>query len=269
MSDQRDRRFVQASIDSGLSSLGGDPRLAQRIMGLERKERNVKKKLSAGVILVIALMLATTSVAFAMSNGFGLLDFFGGRRGRVEIPDDAAQYIEHDLKTVECEHATVVFREAVYDGKTCRMVYDVIPKQKDMLLFDCPMDDSWYGLTHLNADRDAMLADGRTVLDAYYEGGYASAWEVDIDLNDPTEQEAIDQYGGLGGVLNEETGVYTGTLEIPFDAIRAERTVAVYVRLLPLTDVSDEFSYDYDRAEIAAMEYHFRAAVSGELSTRS
>ena len=36
MSDQRDKRFVQESIDSGLSVMQGDPWLAQRIMNQER-----------------------------------------------------------------------------------------------------------------------------------------------------------------------------------------------------------------------------------------
>ena len=39
MSDLKDKQFVQESIDSGLSTLRGDPWLAQRIMrGKGRKE---------------------------------------------------------------------------------------------------------------------------------------------------------------------------------------------------------------------------------------
>ena len=41
MSDQKDRTFVQHSIDTGLDSLQGNPFLAQRIMNQERTEQPV------------------------------------------------------------------------------------------------------------------------------------------------------------------------------------------------------------------------------------
>lgn len=66
MSDQRDRRFVQASIDSGLSSLGGDPRLAQRIMGQERMDGIMIKKLPVGLIIAMILLLITTTALAAV-----------------------------------------------------------------------------------------------------------------------------------------------------------------------------------------------------------
>lgn len=61
MSDQRDKRFVQESIDSGLSTIQSDPWLAQRIMNQERTDTNrMNKKLS--IILVLAIMLALLTV---------------------------------------------------------------------------------------------------------------------------------------------------------------------------------------------------------------
>ena len=62
MSDQRDKRFVQESIDSGLSVMQGDPWLAQRIMNQERTGGFiVKKRLSVGLVLAIVLMLITVT----------------------------------------------------------------------------------------------------------------------------------------------------------------------------------------------------------------
>ena len=68
MSDQRDKRFVQESIDSGLSVMQGDPWLAQRIMNQERTGGFiVKKRLSVGLVLAIVLMLiAVTALAAAL-----------------------------------------------------------------------------------------------------------------------------------------------------------------------------------------------------------
>ncbi len=68
MSDQRDKRFVQESIDSGLSVMQGDPWLAQRIMNQERTGGFiVKKRLSVGLVLAIVLMLiAVTALAVVL-----------------------------------------------------------------------------------------------------------------------------------------------------------------------------------------------------------
>lgn len=96
------------------------------------------------------------------------------------------------------------------------------------------------------------------------EGGYDTIWNVDFDLTDPTDTEFIYEYGSMGSVLNEETGVFTSTVEIPYEALRTQRQVRLSVRLLPLADIHDEFSYDYDHCEIAAMVYDLQAAVSGE-----
>ena len=66
MSDQKDRKFVQHSIDSGLDSLQGNPFLAQRIMNQERMEQPVmKKKISFAFILAIVLMIACAATALA------------------------------------------------------------------------------------------------------------------------------------------------------------------------------------------------------------
>ena len=252
---------LQHSINTALSGL--------RTSSLQRDQfyenalggYKVKRKLTYGFMmaLIILSMLAITTVAFALTHGFGILDFAAIHRQNVEVPEAAADDFLHDLKTVDCGHATVVFREAAYDGMTCHLVYDVIPNEKDMLLFDGITDESWYALTHLNWDPANSPADSRTILDRWQEGGYASAWEVDFDLSSVDGADYFDVYGGMGSVLDEETGIYTGTMEIPFDSYQVERTMSLYVRLLPLRDIFEEFSYDYDRAEIASLEYTFRA----------
>ncbi|MEG0493141.1 MAG: hypothetical protein RR696_08040, partial [Clostridia bacterium] len=72
MSEQRDKEFVQSAVDACFSDLKGDPWLAQRIMNGADKERKVKKKLSAGLILAIVLILiVATALAVGLSNYFG------------------------------------------------------------------------------------------------------------------------------------------------------------------------------------------------------
>ena len=66
MSDQRDKDFVRHSVDTGLSSLEGNPFLAQRIMNRERTEKPMmKRKMSIALILAMALLVACAATAIA------------------------------------------------------------------------------------------------------------------------------------------------------------------------------------------------------------
>ena len=262
MKDKQLEQQLQQSLDVTLSGLRTTSRQREQFLEIAMGGHKVKRKLTYGFILalIFVLMLAITSVAFALTQGFGILDFAASNRQNVEVPEAATDHFLHDLKTVECGHATVIFREAAYDGMTCHLVYDVIPKEKDMLLFNGITDESWYGLTHLEGPFADPPADNRTILDRWQEGGYTSAWEVDFDLSRVDGADYFDVYGGMGCVLDEETGIFTGTMEIPFGSFKAERNVELYVRLLPLNDIFEEFSYDYDRQEVATLEYTFRAS---------
>ena len=261
MKDKHLEQQLQQSLQSTLSGLRTTSRQRELFYVNATGGNKVKRKLTYGLILalLLILMLAVTSVAFALTRGFGILDFAASNRQNVEVLEAVADDFLHDLKTVDCGHATVVFREAAYDGMTCHLVYDVIPKEKEMLLFNGIADESWYGLTHLEWPFADPPADDRTILDRWQEGGYTSAWEVDFDLSSVDGADYYDVYGGMGCVLDEETGIFTGTMEIPFDSFKAERSLSLYVRLLPLRNIYEEFSYDYDRAEIATLEYTFQA----------
>ena len=265
MKDKELEQQLQQSLNAALSGLYTTSLQRDQFFEKATGGRKVKRKLtfSFSLALIIALMLATTGAAFALTNGFGILDFARTRWDEVEVPPDAEKYIDHDLAVKETEHFTVCFREAAYDGKSCHLVYDVVPKQRDILLFEGIEDESWYGLTHLNPEREAMLQDGRTILDRWNAGGYASAWEVDFDVYDPNDTDFIQEYGG-GGVLDEETGVYTGHINVPLATLMEERTLTFSVRMLPRTDMQDEFAVDYDRAEYGMLTQTFHAAVSGE-----
>ena len=73
MSEQRDKAFVQHSIDTGLESMQGNPFLAQRIMNQERTEQPVmKKKISFAFILAMILLIVSiaTAVAGAVNEDF-------------------------------------------------------------------------------------------------------------------------------------------------------------------------------------------------------
>ena len=262
MKDNRLEQRIQHSLNAELSGLNTTSWQRNQFFENATGGNKVKRKLTYSLVLaIVMLLIAATALAAAITNGFGLMDFWKDTRDNVEIPEDAGQYIEHDLAVEETEHFTVRFREALYDGKTCHIVYDVIPRSKELLLFDKPLDEYWYAQTHLNPDHEKMKVDGRTILDRWDEGGYASGWQVDIDVGSDTED--IREYSSEG-VLDEETGIYTGQIDVTLGSLREERTLRFIVRMLPLQDMHDEESMDYDHDEYVHMERTFHAAISGE-----
>ena len=262
MKDNRLEQRIQHSLNAELSGLNTTSWQRNQFFENATGGTKVKRKLTYSLVLaIVMLLIAATALAAAITNGFGLMDFWKDTRDNVEIPEDAGQYIEHDLAEEETEHFTVRFREALYDGKTCHIVYDVIPRSKELLLFDKPLDEYWYAQTHLNPDHEKMKVDGRTILDRWDEGGYASGWQVDIDVGSDTED--IREYSS-DGVLDEETGIYTGQIDVTLGSLREERTLRFIVRMLPLQDMHDEESMDYDHDEYVHMERTFHAAMSGE-----
>ena len=264
MKDNRLEQRIQHSLNAELSGLNTTSWQRDQFFENATGGTKVKRKLTYSLVLaIVMLLIAATALAAAITNGFGLMDFWKDTRDNVEIPEDAGQYIEHDLAVEETEHFTVRFREALYDGKTCHIVYDVIPRSKELLLFDKPLDEYWYAQTRLNADIEEMLEDGRTILDRWDEGGYTSGWQVDIDVGSDTDTIG-ETSSRSNGILDEETGIYTGQLDISIGSLKEERTLWFNVWMVPLKDMHDEESLDYDHGEYVHMERTFHAAMSGE-----
>ena len=264
MKDNRLEQRIQHSLNAELSGLNTTSWQRDQFFENATGGTKVKRKLTYSLVLaIVMLLIAATALAAAITNGFGLMDFWKDTRDNVEIPEDAGQYIEHDLAVEETEHFTVRFREALYDGKTCHIVYDVIPRSKELLLFDKPLDEYWYAQTRLNADIEEMLEDGRTILDRWDEGGYTSGWQVDIDVGSDTDTIG-ETSSRSNGILDEETGIYTGQLDISIGSLKEERTLWFNVWMVPLKDMHDEESLDYDHGEYVHMERSFHAAMSGE-----
>ncbi len=264
MKDNRLEQRIQHSLNAELSGLNTTSWQRDQFFENATGGTKVKRKLTYSLVLaIVMLLIAATALAAAITNGFGLVDFWKDTRDNVEIPEDAGQYIEHDLAVEETEHFTVRFREALYDGKTCHIVYDVIPRSKELLLFDKPLDEYWYAQTRLNADIKEMLEDGRTILDRWDEGGYTSGWQVDIDVGSDTDTIG-ETSSRSNGILDEETGIYTGQLDISIGSLKEERTLWFNVWMVPLKDMHDEESLDYDHGEYVHMERSFHAAMSGE-----
>ena len=133
MKDKRVEERIQHSLNAELSGLRTTSCQRDQFFENATGGYKVKRKIPVVAILVAALMLITVS-AFALTKGFGLLDFIGAHKEK-EIPQDAAQYTLHELGTLSTDHFTVNIREGYYDGTTIHLIYDVIPKDKTICNF--------------------------------------------------------------------------------------------------------------------------------------
>lgn len=260
MREELNREAFHNAIDETLSGLQENPFLAQRVMAQAEGKENkiVKMKLAYANMVLLAIMLLMTVTAFALTNGFGLLDFINAHKDK-ETPQDLEQYTVHELGTLSTDHFTVNVREGYYDGTTIHLIYDVIPKDKGMLLLSNGprMDESWYGITHLQYDR--ALDDGRTILDRWNEGGFTSCWITDVSI----EADENVPYGSED-IWDEANGILTGQIVYPLSQLRTDRTLSFIFQASPLKDIHDENSIDYDRGESDAITLTLNSVYSGE-----
>ena len=128
MNDQRDKRFVQRSIDEGLSSMKGDPWLAQRIMASEKGEGKVKKKTTLSFAMVAAAILVIATVAIAEIAGINVFELFGKTNERYAnlapytVLKETSELLIH---RVEVGDTTASINSAYYDGESLIVAYAI------------------------------------------------------------------------------------------------------------------------------------------------
>ena len=77
MSDRISANEFRESLDRHLSDMKADPWLAQRIIASENGEIKMKKKRCFGLILAVVLLLALTTVAFAVTRLYRVINWQG------------------------------------------------------------------------------------------------------------------------------------------------------------------------------------------------
>ena len=204
MSDQKDRNFVQHSIDTGLESMQGNPFLAQRILNQERTEQPVmKKKISVAFILATVLILAcaATAIAGAVNETFNTWLY--------RIWPEAATTLMPVHMSCENNGIRMEIISAAADGKELYITYSLEDLEGDRLnienspvlyvesfpdylweaSFEQPMKDEATGKVifgeHFRYQGSITAADG--VLKAHLPG-FTSFRETVIDLFPYLEQ---------------------------------------------------------------------------------
>ena len=123
-----DEHEVRGAVDRRLSALeaSADRRRAIRLR-IGEKEPVVKKKLTAGVIAALALMLALTGAALA-AGIINLFEYFGKNDRRLAVLADSAVLETQKPQAVETDAlgTTVgVIHNAYYDGQSLLVAYSI------------------------------------------------------------------------------------------------------------------------------------------------
>ena len=251
------REELSQALHRQMEGVQVSPQLRRRALAAARgKEEKpiMKKKLSAA--LAAALIIAALSaVALAAAGRAGILDFLSRYQGAY-IPDNAGDFIESDVATLEEGALTIRVRELYYDGRTAHTTVDVTPKDAKTLLLgtDCSMLDSWQSLAQ-PMDGSWDDADTRTVLDVYRAGGYTSAYRISLWTSEAAAGSAD---GAMDYTLGED-GTLTVYLEQSYDSDLPERDIALVVDAIPFADPQSD-TLDLDARRTASQQLTMTAA---------
>ena len=182
MSNQKDKAFVQQSINAVLSGIQPDPFLAQRIMNGEREEPVVKKRLSIGIVM---LLLFLTTAGIAVVRHFGILDYAPHQA----VNTAYTQKIMTLDQRWEGEYFAAVIHEAVFDGMKMTFTMSIEPKAGADPVYVIPRISASVNGQPLNlwvmggsgsfADNGFWVPDIMPEVSYDYEG-----WAVDVALSD-------------------------------------------------------------------------------------
>ena len=134
MTDQEIRKRFHQAVDTTLSGLEGDPLLSQRVLlqARPKEEPKMKKKLSVGFVIVLALLL-TSVTALAAGLGLNLFEYFG--RKDAEWANMADKAVLETDKSIAVAHEALgeveaAITNAYYDGERLLVAYMVEDGQR-------------------------------------------------------------------------------------------------------------------------------------------
>lgn len=117
---------------------------ARRAIRLAAKEEQpVKMKKFVAIVLAVMLALSTTA---AVAAELGMFDFLSRKMGQTVLPG-ANELVKMDVAYGETEYAAYHVSQAVYDGKSAAIMFDIKPKSENIML----LDETW------SAEEDLMV----------------------------------------------------------------------------------------------------------------
>ena len=137
MSEQKDKAFVQESINQGLSSLKENPFLAQRVLAQAngKEEIVVKKKISVSFVLVMMLLFLMASAALAAGFGlFGQLSSGDHADERLPELEQVAEVLESTMTTND--NIVIEIDQAYYEGDRVFVSYRLTGNTESAVLHE-------------------------------------------------------------------------------------------------------------------------------------
>lgn len=223
------------------------PALRQRTMAVAQGKGApiVRRKMTFALAAALMTVLLCAA-ALAAAGRWGMLDFVGRYQGSY-IPEDAQDYVQKDVLTMENEWATVTIRELYYDGRISRMTADVTPKGKNVLLMgeDACMEDPFINLTQ------EYVVDGendmRSICQMIEDEGYTEVYVANVGIVGQN-----DVYTGVMDYVLGEDGTLTIYSQEEYISEKPEREVTIQAILMPYErpyTLESRVSYE-DRREL-------------------
>ena len=230
MSQKITRTEFRESMDRRLSAMKAEPWLAQRIIAAEGGEKPVAKKLSASMILVIALIIIMATGALAALGSWGIIDFASNHYGAY-IPPKYEDCIKSENVTAETESLSVTIRESYYDGAILRVTADVVPKDGALLLGEgiFPYDPVCDYIPGIESEEMTLAEAARD----RFDGRMAEI----VMYSEECEE------GGGDCRLNADNSA-TLYIEESFDDEQKDRDITLHLSYIPISDQPAESEND-------------------------
>ena len=218
MEDPRAKQIVQRVIDNSLSGIQGDPWMAQRVLrivheneGKSMNERAIGRRPSTLVLLVLFLVLALATTAFALTRP-AILNWLTGNA-------PVSPQLESTVQTV--------LGESTVDGITIRMTSLVFDGSK--LAYSYELENEQPGLPVLVAANPLMSVDGKGVQMMYCTNDPCSPQMVPSPHLDVLPVQRNPVVGG-GEIYVRDITKGKVTCEITFEVYTPENKFAVVLR---------------------------------------
>lgn len=249
MRDHEIRKQIHHVVDTRLSSVKGDPYLAQRIMAEAKGGQKVKKKISVGLVLVLVLALAavTALATVTLTSLYEKTIEQEGQKGLIKewdtqnlidlihwMQDAGIQLDEEQLGVLEddavsdvqkCEAALAII-ESYYPSRDGILTsVDIIAKEKGPIEYWSLEDKKWLsdmleqyqptevalGRNLLPEEGDISESEAKAVFFATLEEKYGQT-EEDFDLNTLTTSFGTGRFT-IGSTTEENVRYWTFTVQ--------------------------------------------------------
>lgn len=186
MNKRENSELIQDALNTALSGLQDDPWLAQRVIAEAKGEKKVKKKISAGAVLVLLLVLAAVTALAAVTlnnlyektieqegkNGLirdwntqSLIDLINWmQEAGIQFDEDQLSVLDDELTDEQKREEAIAIIEGYYPARDGILTsVDIIAKEKGPIEYWSLEDKNWLS-DMLEQYQPSEVAHGRSLL---------------------------------------------------------------------------------------------------------